>query len=39
MIQGFLLTSDYNLKNSNIIIKPNDYCWIIDKNNNTKFVN
>lgn len=38
MIQGFLLTSDYNLKNSNIIIKPNDYCWIIDKNNNTKFV-
>ena len=38
MVQGFLLTSDYNLRNSNIIIKPNDYCWIIDKNNNTKFV-
>ena len=38
MIQGFLLTSDYNLRNSNIIIKPNDYCWVVDENNNTKFV-
>lgn len=38
MIQGFLLTSDYNLGNSNIIIKPNDYCWVVDENNNTKFV-
>ena len=38
MIQGFLLTSDYNLRNSKIIIKPNDYCWVVDENNNTKFV-
>ena len=38
MIQAFLLSSDYNLKNSKIILKANDYCWLLDKNNNVKFV-
>lgn len=38
MTQGFLLSSDYNLKNSKIILKANDYCWLIDKKNNVKFV-
>ena len=38
MIQGFLLSSDYNFVYSKIILLPNDYCWIIDKNNNARFI-